>query len=389
MTKSVLIKGLGMVSGLGSGVPEHLSAIRGGRLPFLPLSELLGEESPWAHLPASWIKPRTLLARRKYGPATNLSVILAKAAIADAGWREEECREAAVFVGSSRGNAAGWLDPWPGRRPVKLMTASNSLHSEMAAAVTIELGIQGPYHVLANGCSAGLDALGFASLFLKSGMVKRALAIGVDLPLSPTLLDTYLRTGMLSANGVNDPYGAGASGLLPGEGGAALALEAGDAGVSQQSVPEIIGYWANSDAASPLGMPKDGAPLARLYREAILETSPWDYQEAPLICPHASGTSNNASAEVCALRSAWEGASRRPSFHMLKPYVGHTIGASGALETALLCAYVREGMFPAADDRFTRPELTFDFSESPARNRVLFKSASSMGGHNSLLALRV
>lgn len=374
-----------MISGLGSGIEEHLQAVREHRLPFSSLRELVGEDSPWADLPASWIRPRSLLAGRKYGPATNLAILLAKAAVKDAGWQPEDCEGAALFVGSSRGNAAGWLDPWPGRRPVKLMTASNSLHSEIAAAVTIELGIHGPYHVLANGCSAGLDALGFASLFLRSGMVKRALAIGVDLPLSPALLNTYLRTGMLSSNGVNDPYGAGASGLLPGEGGAAIALEAGVA----NGEPQIIGYWSNSDAKSPLGMPEDGAPLAQLYRQAIAETSPWDCRESPLICPHASGTRNNAIAEVNALRTAWIDAPRRPSFHMLKPYVGHTIGASGALETALLCALIREGSFPANEARFTLPDLPFDYGESPARDRVMFKSASSMGGHNSLIAIRL
>lgn len=385
MTERVAIRGLGMMSGLGEGGEAHVRAVCRDASPFRPLGALLGEDSPWAFVPASWIEPRALLGKRKYGPASNLSLCLARAAAADAGWGEAELRDAALFVGSSRGNAAGWLDPWPGRRPVKLLAASNSLHSELAAAVTIELGIRGPYHVLANGCSAGLDALGMAFLFLRSGMVRRALVVGLDLPLSPSLLATYGRTGMLSSNGVNDPYGPEASGLLPGEGGAAFALELTGGGEG----PFVTGYWANSDADSLLGMPEDGHPLAELYERALKETVIEAGEAPPVICPHASGTRNNAIAETNALRRAWGGVGLTPRFCMMKPYVGHTIGASGALETAILCAFAREDRLPAHSSRFSRPDLPFIFPGEGERlgRTTLFKSASSMGGHNSLISL--
>ena len=96
---------------------------------------------------------------------------VARQAIADAGWTEADLKDAAIVVGTSRGNAAGWLGPWPGRRPFKLMAASNTIHSEPASAITIEFGITGPNYVLASGCSAGLDAIGIAMMLLQSGAV--------------------------------------------------------------------------------------------------------------------------------------------------------------------------------------------------------------------------
>lgn len=39
---------------------------------------------------------------------------------------------------------------------MKILAVPNSLHSELASCVSIELGICGPYHVLASGCAAGL-----------------------------------------------------------------------------------------------------------------------------------------------------------------------------------------------------------------------------------------
>ena len=79
----------------------------------------------------------------------------------------DELRDAALVVGTSRGNAAGWLGPWPGRRPFKLMAASNTIHSEPASAISIEFGITGPNHVLASGCAAGLDAIGIAMMLVQ------------------------------------------------------------------------------------------------------------------------------------------------------------------------------------------------------------------------------
>ena len=123
---------------------------------------------------------------------------VAREAITEAGWGSDELMDAALVVGTSRGNAAGWLGPWPGRRPFRLMAASNTIHSEPATAISIEFGITGPNHVLASGCSAGLDAVGVAMMMVRGGIAPRALAVAVDLPLVPMLLDNYARSGLLA-----------------------------------------------------------------------------------------------------------------------------------------------------------------------------------------------
>ena len=155
---------------------------------------------------------------------------VAREAVTAAGWSAAELEDTALVVGTSRGNAPGWLAPWPGRRPFKLMAASNTIHSEPAAAISIEFGITGPNHVVASGCSAGLDAVGIAMMMLRSGVAERALVVAVDLPLVPLLLDNYASSGLLAARDRLDPYHSGTAGFIPGEGAAAMALEfcAGD-----------------------------------------------------------------------------------------------------------------------------------------------------------------
>ncbi|MCB1131765.1 MAG: hypothetical protein KDN05_11585 [Verrucomicrobiae bacterium] len=297
---------------------------------------------------------------------------VAREAVADAAWSVDDLRDSALVVATSRGNAAGWLGPWPGRRPFKLMAASNTIHSEPATAVSIEFGITGPNHLLASGCAAGLDAVGIAMMMLRCGLARRALVVAVDLPLVPLLLDNYAASGILSSAFCPDPYRPGTDGFVPAEGAAAMAIS-----IDEKPGPRLVHYGCNSDACDPVGIPKDGGRTPDLFAAG---------GPAPTaVCPHATGTAVQAMADPAALDRAFP--SGKPTLHLLKPYVGHTIGASGLLESVILAAFLRGGTLPPnrsgafAPDGFTLPE-----TETPASGAVS-KLSHGMGGHNALLTM--
>ncbi len=367
----IAIRGIGLITALGQGAQAHLDA-RGPN--FRPLGEHPAASDPkFDHLPAAWIEERDFLNSRKFGPATCLGVEVVKQAIADSGLSSEEIRDAHLWVGTSRGNAAAFVDPWPGRRPAKLLAASNSLHGEVAAAISIDQGIQGPYNVLANGCSASLDALGWAYESIRSGRTRTAIAVGVELPISPSLLRDYHHAGMLSSNGTSDPYSPQASGFIPSEAGAAIVLQAIDD--DDENVPCLNRYDANSDATTLLGVPRDGAPLSRLLEQIQSPIS--------VICPHASGTPLHAIGEIAGIRSAF--AKQIPELLPLKPWLGHSIGASGAVESALIAAWLRSGSLPGAREGIAPKNFQLH-SGGPIKGEVL-KIASSMGGHNAIIGI--
>lgn len=373
--------GLGLASGFGMGAAAHISGVRGCRRILKPLRELWGEGHPWGEVLSGWIPDRDLLCSRRNGPASQLALLLARQAVEEAGWGPDELKDAALIVGSSRGNASGWLSPWPGRRAMKILAVPNSLHSELASCVSIAMGIHGPYHVLASGCAAGLDAVGMAAMLMRQGIACRALAIGLDLPLCRELLGTYWASGMLSRNGVNDPYGSRADGMCISEGGAALALE-------MSSIPGIYvkDYLVNSDAYSPLGMPDDGKSMASLLH-SVLRT--WDGSVPLTVCPHASGTTGNSISERAALERVF--GSRLPDLRMMKPWTGHAIGGSGVLELALMLAFIREGALPPNPSWVSAPYGgALSTGELPLHGKMLLvKTAASMGGHNVALGLAV
>ncbi len=300
------------------------------------------------------------------------AIHVAKQAASEAGWSESELANAALVVGTSRGNAAGWLGPWPERRPFKLMAASNTIHSEPATAISIELGIFGPNHVVASGCSAGLDALGIAKLLIDSSQVSHALVVAVDLPLVPILLDNYAASGLLSKRSSLNPFSDQTDGFIPGEGAAAIALSADPIGNLRLSH-----FANNSDGSDPVGVPNHGGRTTELLAQAIrLHGKP------AAICPHATGTQTQARAERRIYNSELIGSDT--SFHLLKPYFGHTIGASGLIESAILLGFMRQCMLPPNPiGTFEIVGLKASFANLKPTGPV-FKLAHGMGGHNAL-----
>ena len=370
--KPLSITGLGALSASGNDVKSHHRAVMEKHAPFRSLGALLGNDSPHAQRPAAWIEDRFLLTHRKWSPATMAALHAARQAVADAGWTHGELTDSALVVGTSRGNAAGWLAPWPGRRPFKLMASSNTIHSEPASAISIDLGITGPNHVIASGCAAGLDAIGIAMMLVRCGAAPRALAVAVDLPLVPMLLDGYASSGILSRHHQLDPYAPETSGFIPAEAAAAMAIEPTDA-----THPQLTFHATNSDACAPGGIPRDGGHTPALFAKcAALPTA---------VCPHATGTAVQAAADPAALARVFPEA--KPTLHLLKPFLGHAIGASGMLETVVLAAFLREGKLPPNMPGLYAP-AGFHLPQNPLPALgPLAKIAHGMGGHNSLLVL--
>ncbi|WP_159435059.1 beta-ketoacyl synthase N-terminal-like domain-containing protein [Rubritalea squalenifaciens] len=379
--KPVSITGISCVSGLGITPAEHASSMEAGTTGLRPLSDLLGDAMDTDGLQGSWIENREILNSRKWAPASALALYCAKQAIEDAGLSGTDLKQAAVIGGSSRGNA--WLHDWPGRRPFKLMAASNSMHGEIASAVSIELGITGPWQVISSGCAASLDAIGMAWMMLQSGIVRHVIVLGVELPLVEGIVRDYQDTGVLSTNGINDPYHPETSGFFPGEAGCALVLTTEDV----PTAPKLTGYWCNSDADSPIGMPSDGHGLRECLSKAVHDLSDTIQPEVAAVCPHASGTLLHAMAEKQALLEALE-PENDVSLHPLKPFTGHTVGASGALDTGILVHYLRIKQLPPNLKGLTSPPAPFHLPDSTTQaSGTILKIAVGMGGHNSVISL--
>ena len=242
-----------MACALGMDLPACLEAMASGSPGLRPLGECgLPFPENLANLPCGWVPDRSIFKGRRYGAAGNAAIHVAREAITAANWEKEETRAAWLYVGTSRGNVGERAGTWSARRPVKKFAASNTLHSEVAAAVSLQLGIDGPWQVLSNGCASGLDALGHAAIAVALGWAPRALVVAVDLPLVRPLLEDFASTGLLSTHERNDPYAPDTAGFFPGEGVAALTLESPQS--ARKAWASVLAYAANNDGHDAVGL---------------------------------------------------------------------------------------------------------------------------------------
>ena len=212
-------------------------------------------------------------------------------------------------------------------------------------------------------------------MMMRCGLARRALAVAVDLPLVPLLLDNYAASGLLASDFRADPYHSLSGGFVPGEGAAAMAIEIG-----QSDAPKILHYGCNSDACDPVGIPADGGRTPELIEVAMGKVG-----RCHAISPHATGTAVQAKADPAMLRRSFAG--ELPSLHLLKPFAGHTIGASGLLESVILARFLRNGKLPPNMDGLRAPDGFHLPSAMVDASGPVFKLSHGMGGHNSLLVL--
>jgi 3-oxoacyl-[acyl-carrier-protein] synthase II len=117
----------------------------------------------------------------------------------------------------------------------------------------------------------------------------------------------------------------------------------------------------------------------------LLEKAMKLYGPPAAICPHATGTAVQAVADPATFRRTFPDAV--PSLHLLKPLLGHTIGASGLLEAVVLARFARDRQLPPnlpglhAPPGLNLPKRVLDVTGP------IHKLAHGMGGHNALLVL--
>ena len=132
-----------------------------------------------------------------------------------------------------------------------------------------------------------------------------------------------------------------------GEGAAALVCESRSHAQARGAEPiaEILGYALNNDAYHMSSPRPDRATIAACMRAALssAEVAP---HEVGYVNAHASGTRLNDATECAAIRDVFGAHADELAVSGTKPFHGHSLGAAGAVESAICCLALREGWLP-------------------------------------------
>lgn len=396
--KRVAITGLGAVSAAGPDTASTWAAVRAGESAIRPLQL---ERRDYVNCPiaaqALDFDPANYFSSKEIVPLdrfSQFSVVAAREALADSGLdtAEEAVRNAPTIVGIGVGGLCTLDDAFyrvyhENVRRVHPFVVPRLMCNAAASQVSMHLGLHGLTYAVASACASGTHAIGQAFNLVRSGMNKVAFAGGSEACIAVGTIIGWEALRVLSSDTCR-PFSRNRSGLVLGEGAAMLVLEEWDHAVARGATihAEVLGFGGNADAGD-LTSPDPasaGAAMAMAIRDAGLQPADIGYINA-----HGTGTMMNDKVESGAIRDVFDG--KPPPVSSSKAVLGHSLGATGALE-ALVCAKALQEQLvpPTANCDEPDESLGVDMVPEGAR-KASFSAAMSnsfaFGGLNAVLVM--
>lgn len=246
-----------------------------------------------------------------------------------------------------------------------------------AAKVADWLAWTGPLYVISTACTSSLNALLAAHSLLASGEIEDVLVLGIELDNRLTLAG-FASLQLLSPT-TSQPFGLHRDGLVLGEAVAALRLTA-----REPCRWRLLGGAHVLDGAQPTGATPSA--VVAMYRQALAATG-LEAGDIDLVKVQAAGSPVNDGVEAQGLREVF---SRMPPLVSFKASVGHAMGASGAVEIALLAACLDEGeTWPVCHDAMdTGLGVTLATSRPEGVRRLMATILGFGGSHASVVLER-
>ncbi len=199
---------------------------------------------------------------------------------------------------------------------------------------------------LNNACASGLFAFEAAADTIRSGKCERMIIAAVD-KCSLFKQIWFQEVNMLAKDGRIKPFVSDRDGFTIGEGGAAFMLEKlGDA--IKRKAHIYAKYLGGSFVLEgwKVTYPDVSNNLYESMIRDALTRSGIKPSDIGLIIPHGVGTNITDRYEAKALTQVFGKKTKRPIISAFKPYIGHTLGSTAILETAIMLLGLKNGEIP-------------------------------------------
>ncbi|WP_434321495.1 beta-ketoacyl-ACP synthase [Haemophilus influenzae] len=359
--KRVVVTGIGAITAFGRtwsevryAFEQKQNAVRnmGWNDKYPELEAQLGAPLPNYNPPSHWTRKQL----RSMGRVSQLCVDAAEQALANAGLLNDgevspliKNGNMGVASGSSTGSTTDVRDMaellMTGKSDTfNASTYVRAMPHTTAANVGIFFGLQGRIIPTSSACSSGSQGIGYAYEAIKYGMIPMMLAGGGE-EFCPS--EVYVFDSLYAASRNNDnpkgsprPYDRDRDGLVIGEGAGMFVLEELEHALNRDAniIAELVGYGANSDG-SHVTQPQ--AETMRRCMELSLKDAGISADKIGYVSGHGTATEKGDIAET----QATEAVFGRVPISSQKSYLGHTLGACGALESWFCIEMMRDCWF--------------------------------------------
>ena len=296
--------------------------------------------------------------------------------------------ETGVVIGSSRGCQATWEN----LSSQMYNHQSNNLDFDWLQTLPHQPAIitgnylQTTAPVLAPmaACATGIWALARGYELIKTGRCERVIAGAVETPISPLTLAAFAQMGALATTGCY-PFDRSREGLVLGEGGAMFVLETAESAAhrSAQIYGRIKGFGLTCDAYHISTPQAVNGSAARAIKQS-LERSDLEAKAIDYIHAHGTSTVLNDRHEAQLIQQIFPQVAVSSS----KGAIGHTLGASGAINTALTLMAMKHNYLPPC---VGLKDLEFDLDVVTQARQAKISHAICLsfgfGGQNAVVIL--
>ena len=404
----VVVTGLGAVTPAGHTVEEFWDSLVNGRSGIGYLTganpegfpcKVAGEVRDWD--PGKYIERK---AARRMARFSHFMVAAAGQAFADAGLDldAEDRERIGVLVGNGGGGypdiqeAAQILFERGGMKIDPLYLA-RSLGNMAGAQVALQYNLRGYNGTIVTACAAGTQAIGEASMIIRSGRADVVLTGGCEAGICDLGLAAFSVMRALSSQAddpatASRPFDGTRDGFVPCEGSGALLLESEEHALARGAriYAEVAGFGCTNDAYHVAAPPEDGEgagrAMALALRDAGMSPEQVDYVNA-----HATSTPLGDTAETNAIKKVLGAHAYNVAVSATKSLIGHGLGASGGMETVATVKTIETGVIhPTINLHTPDPTCDLDYVPNVARKmdvRVALKNSFGFGGQNSCLVV--
>lgn len=382
MSAEVAVTGLGCVTCLGPDAEQTFAALTSGRCGLRPLTLF---PSIHAGTPVGEIRfagqPPEPGARTEH-----LAWLAVLEALGGAGLHPAGVADMAVAAGTTVSGLPGTENyfrlQWAGKK-AGLRWLQNHLSGSLSQHVARRLGARGLNATVSTACSSGLNAVALAADWIRSGQARLAVAVGAD-ALSALTINGF-HALLIADSQAARPFDAGRRGLSLGEGSGALVLEAAEHARERRAavLARVLGVGNTCDAHHATAPHPEGRGAEAAMRQALqaagLKPSDVDYVNA-----HGTGTVDNDRTESQAISRVF--GPEPPPVSSIKGAIGHTLGAAGAIESAVCVQALRQGLLPpttGCQEPDAGLEIRPLLEARPAHARVVMNNSFGFGGNNA------
>lgn len=410
MKRRVVITGLGLVTGLGTGVEKNWQRVLAGESGVARLTrfdpteyrcQIAAEVKDFD--PADWMAKKKV---RRLDTFIHFALAAASQAWDQSGLPDILPEEMSLRAGAIMGVGIGGmhtledthntlLNKGPGR--VSPFFVPKMIANMAPGEIAMRYQLWGPNLAITTACAAGAHGVGESMRAIQYGGMDIMVCGGSESVITSTCVAGFASARALSTRNdeperASRPFDADRDGFVIAEGSGILVLEELEHAKARgvEILAEVRGFGLNCDAYHMTAPEPNARGFIQCMKLALNDAglAPEDIQ---YINAHGTSTGLNDALETKGIRAVFGAYADKVGVSSTKSVLGHMLGATGGVEAALSVLALRDQVMPPTMNYETQdPECDLDYVPNvkrPAEINAVLSNSFGFGGTNAALVL--